>query len=120
MASLERIEKYLVIFLALTLLAGALLLIYLRSRPPEAMKIRNFSAEKLSGPRPPAPSARININKADAEELTALKGIGKALAGRIVEDRASKGYFLMKDDIMRVEGIGPVLYEKIKDEIDIE
>jgi competence ComEA-like helix-hairpin-helix protein len=117
MSGLERIEKYIIVFLTVMLLLGAGILVYLRSRPPARIRMERFSVER-SGPA--AASSRININEAGVEELMELKGIGKALAGRIVEYRSSKGRFLLKEDIERVEGIGPALYEKIKNEISVE
>ncbi len=62
---------------------------------------------------------KININSADAEELTSLTGIGPTLAERIVEhsDRFS---FESKEDIMQVSGIGEATYQDIKDSITVE
>jgi competence ComEA-like helix-hairpin-helix protein len=120
MSTRARIEKYLIIFLTLTFFLGAGTVAYLRSRPAADIKISRFSVEKPSGEPSATQSSRININAADADELMALKGVGKVLAGRIVEYRSSNGLFLMKEDIKRVKGIGPALYEKIKDDIVIE
>lgn len=60
--------------------------------------------------------AKVNINIASEKELTTLPGIGPSKAKAIVEYR-SKSRFKTKEDIMNVKGIGPVLYEKIKNEI---
>jgi competence protein ComEA len=62
---------------------------------------------------------RININTAGAAELETLPGIGKVLAQRIVEFREKAGSFKTPDDIMRVSGIGPKIYEEIKDRIKV-
>ena len=48
----------------------------------------------------------IDINRADAEQLTALPGIGKVLAGRIVAFREENGSFLSTQELQNVEGIG--------------
>ena len=48
----------------------------------------------------------IDINRADAEQLTALPGIGKVLAGRIVAYREENGSFLSTQELQNVEGIG--------------
>ena len=48
----------------------------------------------------------IDINRADAEQLTALPGIGKVLAGRIIAYREENGSFLSTQELQNVEGIG--------------
>lgn len=48
----------------------------------------------------------VNLNAADAEELTALPGIGKELARRIVEYREEHGLFEAAEDLINVSGIG--------------
>lgn len=120
MSKLARIEKYLIAFLTLTFLLGAGILAYLKSQPPANIKIKRFSVDKPSAASSAVPSARVNINEASAEELAELKGIGKALAERIVAYRSLSGHFILKEDIKRVKGIGPALYEKIKDAIAVE
>lgn len=120
MSNLARVEKYLIVFLTLTLLLGAGILVYLKSRPPAHIRVERFSADKPSAGSSAAPSSRVNINEASAEELAELKGIGKSLAERIVVYRSSEGHFILKEDIKRVKGIGPALYEKIKDDIAVE
>lgn len=57
----------------------------------------------------------ININTANAEELTALPGIGEVLAGRIVSYREQYGSFLSTEELMDVAGISEKTYERIKE-----
>lgn len=120
MPNLARVEKYLVIFLTLTLLLGAGVLAYLKSRPPAKISIGRFPVEKPPAGPSAASSIRININEASAEELVDLKGVGKTLAERVISYRSLNGRFITKEDIKRVKGIGPALYEKIKDDIAVE
>ena len=72
---------------------------------------------------PPQPSikkptlsdgGRININTATAQELQTLRGIGPALARRIVEYRQTSGRFSTVDDLTNVKGIGEKTLEKIR------
>ncbi|MDP3979935.1 MAG: ComEA family DNA-binding protein [Chlamydiota bacterium] len=61
----------------------------------------------------------IDINKADANELTQLPGIGPSIAERIVSFR-TQHYFSDIQEIMQVPGIGKKRFEMIKDCISIE
>ncbi|KGG80175.1 hypothetical protein Y919_07660 [Caloranaerobacter azorensis H53214] len=62
---------------------------------------------------------KININNASLNELMELPGIGKVLAGRIIEYRA-KNRFNSIEDIKNVSGIGEKRFEAIKDLITID
>ncbi len=62
----------------------------------------------------------ININKARAEELTVLPGIGESRAKDIIAYRNRVGPFEKKEDIKNVSGIGESLYSKIVDHICVE
>ena len=48
---------------------------------------------------------RIDLNKATAEGLTAIPGIGKTMADRIVDWREEYGPFRRVEDLMKVKGI---------------
>ncbi|MGQ9666922.1 MAG: helix-hairpin-helix domain-containing protein [Anaerolineae bacterium] len=57
---------------------------------------------------------KMNINRASAEELERLPGIGPALAKAIVELRERRGPFQRVEDLLPVRGIGPVLIERLR------
>ena len=61
-----------------------------------------------------APSGKVNINTATAEQLTALPGVGEKLAARIVEYRQKSGGFKSVQELMNVQGIGEKNFEKIQ------
>ncbi len=65
-------------------------------------------------PAPPAEPERLDLNQADAAALTALRGIGPALAQRVVEHRQQVGPFASLDDLVQVSGIGPALVERLR------
>jgi competence protein ComEA len=69
---------------------------------------------KSSSSAPGAGSAPVDVNRATAEELAALPGIGPALAERIVEWRGTNGRFSTVDDLDRVPGIGPATVERLR------
>jgi len=63
--------------------------------------------------------AKIDINRASAEELTQLKGVGPSHAAGIVEFREKNGPFQKPEDLMQVPRIGPKTFEKNKDLIGV-
>ena len=85
-------------------------------RPPGAVRLagsasspaalaRRDSLVRLA--RPVAPGERIDVDRASAQELQRLPGVGPALARRIVEARRRGGPFGDTAALRRVEGIGP-------------
>jgi competence protein ComEA len=56
----------------------------------------------------------VDVNRATADELDTLPGIGPALAERIVEWRGANGRFATVDDLDRVPGIGPATVERLR------
>ena len=61
-----------------------------------------------------APVAPVNINKASAEELATLPGVGPKLAARIVEHRTATGPFKTLEELMNVKGIGEKSFRKLQ------
>ncbi len=59
----------------------------------------------------------LNVNRAGAEAMELLPGIGPRLAARILELRAAAGPFSSPEDLLRVPGIGRRLLEKIQGRI---
>lgn len=74
--------------------------------------VARFRGRRAAGeaPRP----ASIDVDRATVAELLRLPGIGPALAGRIVAERASGGRFGGPDGLLRVSGIGPKTLAKIR------
>ncbi|MCF2907941.1 ComEA family DNA-binding protein [Pseudoalteromonas sp. DL2-H2.2] len=58
--------------------------------------------------------AVINVNRASAEELTRLPGIGMKKAQAIVHYRQETGEFQDMDALLRVKGIGVNILAKLK------
>ncbi|HEU0094631.1 MAG TPA: helix-hairpin-helix domain-containing protein [Vicinamibacteria bacterium] len=62
----------------------------------------------------PAPSGKVNINTATAQQLTVLPGVGEKLAARIVDYRQKAGGFKNVSELMNVQGIGEKNLAKIQ------
>ena len=62
----------------------------------------------------PAPSGKVNINTATAQQLTVLPGVGEKLAARIVDYRQKSGGFKNVSELMNVQGIGEKNLAKIQ------
>lgn len=77
-----------------------------------------MAALLVSGPAlaagKPAPDAKVNLNTATVEQLTALPGVGPKLAARIVEYRQKSGSFRSPQELMNVRGIGEKNFQKIE------
>jgi competence ComEA-like helix-hairpin-helix protein len=59
---------------------------------------------------PPAPVADprpLDLNRASAEEISRLPGVGPNLARRIVEERDRRGRFETSDNLRGILGMGP-------------
>jgi competence protein ComEA len=61
----------------------------------------------------------VNINTASEKELDTLPGIGPAFAQRIIDYREKQGGFKTIEEIQAVAGIGPKLFEKIREKITL-
>jgi competence ComEA-like helix-hairpin-helix protein len=70
---------------------------------------------------PKAPlAAPLDLNRADVGALTALPGVGETLARRIVEYRATDGPFRFPDDLLKVPGMGPKRFDRIRPFVRVE
>ncbi len=105
--------------LALVSLAGGVWLVVSPGPSPGVEITRPApTATAPAAPESAAPESEqtglIDLNTATASELTALPGIGEVLAARIVEHRNANGPFVRLDQLMAVQGIGPITYERVR------
>ena len=91
---------------------------------------RHYDRPALDHSQPPTSSStlksdlaaptRINLNKASSDELEKLPGIGKALAGRIIEHREKFGPFRKPEHLIIVRGISDKRFRALQDLITVE
>lgn len=72
------------------------------------------AAPQETAAEPSTPAGLVDINRASAEELDGLPGIGPVLARRIVEFRERHGPFALVEDLLEVPGIGPRILERLR------
>jgi comEA protein len=65
------------------------------------------------------PDFKININKAASEELLKLSGIGDSKAQAIITYREQVHNFKTIEELMKVKGIGPKIFAKIKEHLEL-
>lgn len=63
---------------------------------------------------------RVDINHADAAELSKLPGIGEQVAKRIVAYREENGPFEKAEELMNVRGIGEKSFLKLKPHVTLD
>lgn len=87
----------------------------LSRKPTEPQPLSRKPTAEVAKPSTskPLPSSPIDLNRATAEELQQLRGIGPTLAQRIVEQRERKP-FTHVEDLRRVSGIGAKKFQEIK------
>lgn len=61
----------------------------------------------------------LDINRATAEDLQRLPGIGPTLAAQIVRTRERRGSFASSEDLRAVPGIGPKKFDGIRDLVTV-
>ena len=105
---------------------GVGILTYQRATQPRILEIvfptptAVRAVKPLSQPVATTTPALVNVNTATSEQLQALKGIGPALAGRIIAWREQKGPFHRIEDLLQVSGIGPKTLEDLRASITVD
>lgn len=62
---------------------------------------------------------RLDLNRAGAAELEELPGIGPALSARILEERRARGGFRHVEELLDVQGIGPVVLDRLRPHLEV-
>jgi competence ComEA-like helix-hairpin-helix protein len=125
---LTKTERNVMLFLAVTLLAGAGIRFYQSTFPSAAQfdyRASDSTFAALSAAQddstaaaykelPGESSGRLDINKATRQQLLDLPGIGEVTAGRIIKYRAEFGKFATIDDLRAIKGMSKNKIEKLK------
>ncbi|HYU26881.1 MAG TPA: helix-hairpin-helix domain-containing protein [Thermoanaerobaculia bacterium] len=69
-----------------------------------------IAADKAASP---APAGVVNLNTADATQLSLLPRVGAKAAQRIVDYRREHGLFKKTSDLMQVKGFGDKKYQHL-------
>ena len=80
-----------------------------KSAPTDTKKLSK-KEENLKSP--------IDINRADAQELQKLPGVGPKIAQRILDERG-KAPFQSVEELRRVSGIGPKILERLRPHVTV-
>jgi len=79
---------------------------------PGPLRVTAATAARLL--RPLQPGERVDVDVADATEITRLPRVGPALAQRIVDWRTAHGPFGSLERLDSVPGVGPRLLESLR------
>lgn len=86
-----------------------------------ALIILSLSTVAFADAAPAAsPAGVVNINTADATQLSFLPRIGPKAAQRIIEYRTQHGSFRKAADLMQVKGVGAKTFELLTPYIAVE
>ena len=125
MAFLTKKEKYVILFLITGAVLGIGYSYYKEFYPP----LRISSKKDGFRPRPAVrkdldkalkEAKAVNINTASLEELMRLEGVGPVMADRIIEYRNTKGLFSSAEELKEVPGMGEKKFDAIKDYIEVK
>ncbi|WP_025028831.1 helix-hairpin-helix domain-containing protein [Caldalkalibacillus mannanilyticus] len=64
-------------------------------------------------------SGKISLNQGTAKELESLPGIGPSKAQAIIQYREQNGPFKKVEDLLNISGIGPKVFERVKDLVEL-
>jgi len=112
--------EWLLLAVAAVFLA-ALALLYIRASTAADGADYTITTVRQAGEEvTPEASGPVDINTADLDQLQTLRGIGPALAQRIIDFREENGPFRSVEDLLQVKGIGEATLEKFRDDIAVD
>ena len=113
-------ERLALLGLGAAALLGLGALLWQRRAPPLAVIGSPAPAEAARWAAALDEAKRVDVNAAGAAALERLPGVGPALAQRIVDHRRVHGRFRTAEELQDVRGIGPGLYDSLRDYVAAE
>ncbi len=92
-------------------------IVYVATRG-ENKSITDISVSK-SEERSVSDNKKVNLNRANQEDLTKIPGVGPKKAQEIIAERDKLGGFKKIEDLLNISGIGQKTLDKIKDDITV-
>jgi comEA protein len=115
----RRVVWTVIIVLLIAVIVTGGIVAWQRYTPPHAIEISLPTPTEPNEVNQQEQPQKIDINRAEAWLLEALPGIGPSKAQAIIDYRQQNGGFAHITEITRVEGIGPAIYDQIKDLITV-
>jgi len=126
--ALTKTERKVILFLVLTLLAGAGICLY-QTMSPSAPQFDYYTSDSTFAALSAAPedssagtikdgiesaSGKLNINTATKQQLLDLPGVGEVTADRILTYRAEIGKFFDVDELHAIKGMSKKKLETLR------
>jgi competence protein ComEA len=83
------------------------------------LALRGYGNHLGARPTEPARPDLIDLNSADQSEIAQVPGVGPKAAEAIIDHRRLHGPFKSVDELKNVRGVGPVTFEKIRNQFRI-
>jgi competence protein ComEA len=93
-----------------------------RAVPPDAPPVAVFAVQPSAAKpelRALRDGQRLDVNRASADELTLIPGIGPKLAQRIVDERGQRGGFTNLAELRGVRGLGPKIWLRVEPFVEL-
>jgi len=85
-----------------------------QAEPDQPIAVQVPATSPVSAAAPVKTDSKVNLNRASADELQVLPGIGPVLAQRMVDWRKAHGRYRTVDDLQEVKGIGKKRLEQLR------